>query len=264
MNIEEIRSIARGSQVFDLGVELFPGMPHIPLHGPFGYSMIREHGDFMYPEGACAAVDMFFCTGHTGTHIDALGHVSKDMKLHGGLDASSVQSKTGGLSKLGIETVAPVVRRGVLIDVAAHLKKDALEAARPVGREDIEAAASAQGVRIEAEDVVLVRTGHIRHWPGRDFYHQKGGIPGVHIDAARWLADQGIFMLGSDNFAVEVLPSPSLPVHCHMLVEKGIHLLEVSMLEELSRTKTYEFLFVCLPLKVRGGTGSPVRPVAIV
>jgi len=264
MNVEEIRSVARGSKVFDLGVELFPGMPHIPLHGPFGYSMIREHGDLMYPEGACAAVDTFFCTGHTGTHIDALGHVSKDMKLHGGVDAASAQSKTGGLSKHGVETVSPIVRRGVLLDAAAHLKREALEPARPVTRADLEAAARAQGVRVEAGDVVLVRTGHIRHWPKRDFYHQKGGIPGVDLEAARWLADQGIFMLGGDNFAVEVTPAPSLPVHCHMLVERGIHLLEVGFFEELSRTRTYEFLLVALPLKIRGGTGSPTRPVAIV
>lgn len=264
MNIEDVHSIVHGGQVFDLGVELFPGMPHVPFHGPFGYSMIREHGDFMYAEGACAAVDTFFCTGHTGTHIDGLGHVSKDMKLYGGVDVSDVQSKTEGIKKYGIETVAPVVRRGVMIDVATHLGKDVLEAGRPIKRDEIQAAVAEQGVRIEEGDVVLVRTGHIRHWPGPDFYRQKGGVPGLHIEAAKWLADQGVFMVGADNFAVEVLPAPSLPVHCHMLVEKGIHLLEVTILEELSRSKVHEFLFVCLPLKIRGGTGSPVRPIAIV
>ena len=112
MNIEDLRAIARGSKVFDLGVELFPGMPHVPLHGPFGYSMIREHGDFMISGGACSAVDTFFCTGHTGTHIDALGHIAQDMKLHGGVDAVASQSKTEGLKVHGIESVAPVVRRG--------------------------------------------------------------------------------------------------------------------------------------------------------
>ena len=263
MNLEDVRAIARGAKVFDLGVELFPGMPHVPLHGPFGYSMIREHGDFMYAGGACSAVDTFFCTGHTGTHIDALGHVAKDMKLHGGLDAAGHQSKTGGLKVHGVESVAPVVRRGVMIDMAAYLKKDVLEAGRPVTKEELGAAAAAQGVRIEEGDVVLVRTGHMRHWPGRNYYHQKGGVPGIDLEAARWLSDQGIFMAGSDNFAVEVLPAPSLPVHCHMLVDCGIHLLEVAVLEELSKARAHEFLFVCLPLKVRGGTGSPVRPVAI-
>ena len=263
MDMEDLRAIARGGRVFDLGVELFPGMPHVPLHGPFGYSMIREHGDFMYADGACAAVDAIFCTGHTGTHIDALGHVSREMKLHGGADAAASQSKTEGLRVHGIESVAPVVRRGVILDEAAHLKKDVLEAGRPITKAELEATARAQGARVEEGDVVLIRTGHMRHWPGRDYYFQKGGVPGIDLDAARWLSDAGVFMAGSDNFAVEVLPAPSLPVHCHLLVERGVHLLEVAMLEELSRARAREFLFVCLPLKIRGGTGSPVRPVAI-
>ncbi len=263
MNVEEVRAIARGSKVFDLGVALFPGMPHVPLHGPFGYSMIREHGDFMYAGGACAAVDTFFCTGHTGTHVDALGHVAQDMQLHGGVDASSSQSKTEGLKVHGIESVAPVVRRGVMLDVAAHLKKDVLEAGRPVTRDELQAAATAQGVEVEEGDVVLVRTAHMRHWPGRNYYFQKGGVSGIDLDAARWLSAKGVFMVGSDTFAVEVLPAPSLPVHRHLLVDCGIHLLEVAVLEELSQARIHEFLFVCLPLKIRGGTGSPVRPVAI-
>ncbi len=263
MDIEDLRAIARASRVFDLGVELFPGMPHVPLHGPFGYAMTREHGDFMYAGGACAAVDTIFCTGHTGTHIDALGHVSRDMQLHGGVDAASAQSKTEGLRVHGIESVAPVVRRGVMLDVAAHLNEEVLEAGRPITKDDLAAAASAQGVRVEEGDVVLVRTGHMRHWPGRNYYFQKGGVPGIDLDAARWLSEQGVFMVGSDTFAVEVLPAPSLPVHCHMLVDSGVHLLEVAVLEELSAARAHEFLFVCLPLKIRGGTGSPVRPVAI-
>ncbi|MCE2453105.1 MAG: cyclase family protein, partial [Nitrospinae bacterium] len=163
----------------------------------------------------------------------------------------------------GVETVAPVVRRGVFIDVAAYLKKDVLEAGRPITKEELEAAAVAQGVWVEEGDVVLVRTGHMQNWPGRNYYFQKGGVPGIDLDAAKWLSDQGIFMVGSDTFAVEVLPAPTMPVHCHMLVDCGIHLLEVSVLEELSQARAHEFLFVCLPLKVRGGTGSPVRPVAI-
>ena len=119
-------------------------------------------------------------------------------------------------------------------------------------------------MKVEEGDVVLLRTGHIRHWPGPDYYRQKGGIPGINLEGARWLSERGVFMVGSDNYCVEVQPAPAAPVHIHMLVEKGIHLLEVAVLEELSRTKTTEFLFVCLPLKIRGGTGSPTRPVAIV
>lgn len=264
MNLEELRSFVRGSKVFDLGVELFPGMPHVPTHGPFGYSMIREHGDVMIAEGVCSAVDAIFCTGHTGTHIDALSHYAKDMKMFGGVDAAAAQSKTGGMSVHGIETVAPFVQRGVMIDIAAHLKKEVLGGGHALGPDALQAAAGAQGVRIEEGDVVLIRTGHIQHWPGPNYYRQKSGIPGIDLEAARWLSDQGIRMVGSDTYCVEVKPGEGSPVHVHMLVEKGIHLLEVANLEEMSKSKTHEFLFVALPLKIRGGTGSPVRPVAIV
>ncbi len=264
MTFEDLCSFVRGSKVFDTGVELFNGMPHVPVHSPFGFTLNREHGDLMIQGGACSAVETIFCSGHTGTHIDALSHYAKDMKMFGGVDAASVQTKTGGFTEHGIETVAPFVQRGVMLDVAAHLGKEILEGGRGLGPKELEAAASAQGTRIEEGDVVLVRTGQFKHWPERDYYFQESGQPGINLEGAKWLSGQGIRMAGSDTYCVEVRPDPASPVHVHMLVEKGIHLLEIANLEELSRTKTYEFLFVALPLKIRGGTGSPVRPVAIV
>jgi len=264
MNYEDLCSFVRGSQVFDLGVDLFPGMPHVPTHAPYGFTLNREHGDLMLPSGACSAVEAIFCTGHTGTHIDALSHYSMDMKLHGGIAVKDVQSKTEGMKAHGIETVAPFVQRGVMLDVTAHLDKEILEGGFGIGPKELEAVAEAQGVRIEAGDVVLVRTGQMQQWPGRNYYFQESGQPGVNIDGARWLSGRGIRMVGTDTYCVEVRPEPASPVHVHMLVESGIHLLEIANLEELSRTKTYEFLFVAMPLKIRGGTGSPVRPVAIV
>ena len=264
MHLEDIESLVKGCSVFDLGVELFPGMPHVPLHAPYSCSLIREHGDSMFQDGACAAVDVFFCTGHTGTHIDAICHISKDMKLYNGVDATKVQNKVNGFSEYGIEKVAPIFRRGVMIDVAKYFEKEILEPGRSISREDLLKASSSQGTEIMPGDVVLIRTGHMQIWPKKEFYLQKGGVPGINLEAAKWLSDQGIAMVGSDNFGVEVMPNPSVPVHCHMLVDQGIHLIEILMLEELSKTRTYEFLFVCLPLKLKGGTGSPVRPVAIV
>jgi len=120
---------------------------------------------------------------------------------------------------------------------------------------------------VQPGDVVQIRTGWIRHWPDqRKYYSVQSGQPGINAEAARWATEQGAFCLGSDNFAVEVVPSPgnTMPVHIHCLVEKGVHLLEVVNLEELSRTRTYEFLLVIVPLKIRGGTASPVRPLALV
>jgi kynurenine formamidase len=264
MNFEDLCSFVRGSQVFDLGVELFPGMPHVPVHAPYGFTLNREHGDMMISAGACSAVEAIFCTGHTGTHIDAFSHYSKDMKLFGGIDVRENQSKTEGMKAHGIETVAPFVQRGVMLDMAGHMDKEILDGGFGIGPRELEAAASAQGVRIEVGDVVLLRTGMMKTWPGRQYYFQEGGQPGLNLDGAKWLSSRGIRMVGSDTYCVEVRPDPASPVHVHMLVESGIHLLEIAVLEELARTKTYEFLFVAIPLKIKGGTGSPVRPVAIV
>jgi kynurenine formamidase len=113
---------------------------------------------------------------------------------------------------------------------------------------------------------VLIRTGWMQLWPDqRKYYSVQTGQPGINVEAARWLTEQGAACLGSDNFAVEVMPTPNHahPVHIHCLVETGVHLLEVADLEALSRTQTYAFSLVMVPMKIRGGTASPIRPLAV-
>ena len=72
-----------------------------------------------------------------------------------------------------------------------------------------------------------------------------------------------MFAAGSDTVALEVLPNPAMPVHVHLLVESGIHIIEVLNLEEIASNGVYTFVFMAAPLKIRGGTGAPVRPLAI-
>ena len=266
MASDSVTELLRGRKVFDLGVELFPGMPHVPTHSPFMYQMVREHGDLMYGDGVSAAVDIFGMSCHTGTHLDGLGHFAKDLCLHGGQPATDGQSKTGGLSTLGIQRVAPFIARGVLLDIPVTQGSEILEPTQVVGPRDLEKAAKRAGVTIRPGDVVLIRTGWMRLWPDqRKYYSVQTGQPGINIEAARWLTEQGATCLGSDNFAVEVTPTPNHahPVHIHCLVEKGVHLLEVADLEALSRTGTSEFSLVMVPMKIRGGTASPIRPLAV-
>jgi len=267
MTSDAVADLLRGRTVFDLGVELFPGMPHVPTHSPFLYQMVREHGDLMYGEGVSAAVDIFGMSCHTGTHLDGLGHFAKNLCLHGGQPAAEGQSKTGGLSTLGIQGVAPFLARGVLLDIPATQRKAILEPTQVVGPKDLENAAKMAGVAVRAGDVVLIRTGWMQLWPDqRKYYGVQTGQPGISLEAARWLTEQGAVCLGSDNFAVEATPTPNHahPVHIHCLVEKGVHLLEVADLEALSRTATYEFSLIMVPMKIRGGTASPIRPLALV
>ncbi len=266
MTSDSLAALLQGRRVFDLGMELYHGMPHHPMHSPFMYQMLRMHGDLLYGDGVTAAVDLFGMSCHTGTHLDGLGHFAKNLCLHGGVPVEQGQSKTEGIRTCGIQQVAPILRRGVLLDVAATQRVAMLGPDQTIGPAELEAAARAAGLEIRPGDVVLVRTGWIRHWPDpRKYYSVQTGQPGITADGARWATEQGAFCLGSDNFAVEYVPSPgnTMPVHIHCLVEKGVHLLEVVNLEELARARAFEFLLVMVPLKIRGGTASPVRPLAI-
>jgi kynurenine formamidase len=122
----------------------------------------------------------------------------------------------------------------------------------------------AAGVEIRSGDVVLLRTGWARYWddPAR-FVAQASG-PGPALDGAQWLSTRGVYAAGSDTVGFEKLPDANMPVHVHLLVENGIHIIECLNLEELAGAGVAEFLFVALPLKLRGATASPIRPVAIV
>ena len=267
MTQDSLAAVLHGRKVFDLGMELYHGMPHHPLHSPFMYQMLRTHGDLMYGDGVTAALDMFGMNCHTGTHLDGLGHFAKNLCLHGGVPAEQAQSKTEGIKTCGIQQVVPILRRGILLDVAGTQGVEMLGQTQGVGPAELEAAAKAAKVEVRQGDVVLVRTGWIRHWPdSRKYYSIQSGQPGLNVEAARWATAQGASCIGSDNFAVEYVPSPgnTMPVHIHCLVEKGVHLLEVVNLEELARTRTTEFLLLLIPMKIRGGTASPVRPVAVV
>jgi kynurenine formamidase len=87
--------------------------------------------------------------------------------------------------------------------------------------------------------------------------------PGPALASAQWLSARGIFAAGSDTVAFEKVPDAGMPVHVHLLVERGIHIIECLNLEELAAAGAAEFLFVALPLKLEGATASPIRPIAV-
>lgn len=257
------RLITRG-KVYDLGQPYFSGMPHHPNHPPFAFVLTKKHGDLMYPNEVSAANCLFTTGGHTGTHLDSRGHISHKGRVYGNLKAERVQSYGGGLKGVGIDATPPVVRRGILLDVAGVLGKRVLPNAFPIGRRELEAVAKKERVSLRPGDVVLVRTGWARYWKDPvKFVATEKGAPGVILDGAEWLAKHKISFTGSDTTAYEKMPAHDLPVHVCLLTRNGIQLLEMLNLEALARDRVYEFLFVALPLKIIGGTASPVRPIAI-
>ena len=259
----ELLRLLAEAKTYDLAQPYFIGMPHHPVHPPYLFSLVKKHGDYVTKEGVSSASDALALGSHVGTHIDSLCHFSCGGNLHDGTAAASVQSYTGGLKRFSVDTIAPIFRRGVLLDVAGHERTEALAVDFTITPELLDAVAKAEGVEVRAGDVVLLRTGWARFWEDAARYiHQVKG-PGPGAPGARWLSERGVFAAGSDTVAFEKVPDPSMPVHVHLLVEKGIHIIECLNLEQLAAAKIYEFAFVAMPLKIRGGTGSPVRPIAL-
>jgi len=266
--MSDLLAAIRQAKVFDLGQPFFPGMPHYPVHPPFIFGLTKQHGDFVSAEGVSSAADAIALGTHTGTHIDALCHFSCGGKLHGGMEASVVQSYAGGIREHSIDTVAPILRRGLLLDIAGQAGMESLPANFTITPEQLDAAVHAAQVKIERGDVVLLRTGWARYWNDAVRYITGGSGagpagPGPALEAAHWLSARGIFAAGSDTVAFEKVPS-QMPVHVHLLVESGIHIIENLNLDDLARQRIYEFVFVAAPLSMRGATGSPIRPLALV
>jgi len=253
-------------RIFDLAVRLEAGMPHHPYHPPFGLALARQHGEGMYPDGVSSAMEVLVTGAHVGTHVDALGHIAKDGLVHGGRPVHDAQSPAGGLEVGSVEEVPPLIGRGHLVDLERILGRPATPA------DGLDAAALAAWFSSRAApsagSIVLVRTGWMRHWPDYDRYLGLAtGVPGVTLSGAQWLSERGILATGSDTHNYEHKPSVSvvaLSVHVHNLVERGVPIMESLNLEGLAAAEAYEFLFLALPLRVRGGTGSPIRPVAVV
>jgi kynurenine formamidase len=264
-----LAAVAGGVRLVELGQPHFTGMPCSPNHPGFRMSLVRRHGDMVRPDGGSAANEIIVTGGHVGTHVDALSHVSHDGQLHGGIDAAEAQ-RGGRFSQLGAEHTPALLTRGVLLDVAGAQGVDVLPAGYGVTAQDLQDAADRAGVQVGRGDVVLVRTGWARHFDTdpTTYLGQQDGVPGPTPDAAAWLAEAGVVTTGADTTAYEQIQPGAghsvLPVHRVLLVEAGIHIIEHLNLEPAAAEGLTEFVFVMAPLRIVGGTGSPVRPLAAV
>lgn len=254
--------------VVELGHPYTTGMPCSPNHPGFRMTLIRRHGDMVRPDGGSAANEIIVTGGHVGTHVDALSHVSHCGMLHGDIDAEQAQ-RGGKFSELGAENIPFMLRRGLLLDVARVRGVEALDAGQAVTEQDLRDAADAAGVTPRRGDVVLIRTGWARYFDDAQRYlGQQDGVPGADESAGEWLAAAGVVATGADTTAFEHIPAGKghsvLPVHRILLVDNGIHIIEHLNLEAAGARGLTEFTFVMAPLRITGGTGSPVRPVAVV
>jgi kynurenine formamidase len=260
-------ALVRDGRVFDLGTELANDMPLGPQEafGGFRITPYRTPRSLVDPDFTehDFSMDLIQGSPHVGSHIDAPAHINSHGVGFGGHRIHDIYHDFGWKAN-GIETVPPVMTRGVLLDVPRLLGRDRLEDGFEVTVEHVRRCLADAGLELRRGDAVLVRTGKMADYHGDGSTYFAAG-PGVGVEAGLWLYEQGLAVLGSDTSATEPypFPDPNDTVHKALLVERGVYLVEILRLDELAAARVYEFLFVCLPLKFRGGTGSWVRPIAV-
>ena len=263
-----------GSRTYDLGVDYFPGMPAWTEAGDPDYEIWLTHtprgtvNDDATGAGAAAherysyagtAISMY---SHTGTHLCGLNHIGHHGVFWNGWtereELGSRRWKVGGATP-------PIVGRASMLDVAALFDVECLPPSYAITDVDVRGAAERQGCELRAADIVLLRTGRMRAWPDPEAFLAEP--PGLGMAAARFLCEEvGAMCLGLD-VGGEALPPEEpgtfLPVHAYLFATAGAPLIENLWLEELARDAVHELTLIALPLKLRGSTGAPVRPLGI-
>lgn len=271
--IAEAGRLVRTGKTFALGIPFDEDGPQDGTFRGNPARLMKETGADAqgYPGAFRFADDYVFMALQAATQWDALAHVHYDGQLYNGFPSDSVTFR--GASHCSVANLSPgVAGRGVLLDVARWCGVDWLDAGTGIGPDDLDEVARTQGVEIRAGDILLVRTGwRSKYLSDHDKASFMAGEPGLTVGCADWLHSHGVAAVGSDNFAVEVLPgeydNEFLPLHMVTIRDMGMPLAEILDLETLaddcSADGAYEFLFVGPPLSFTGAVGSPVNPLAL-
>ena len=275
--LEAVRLVKTGKvydigQVYERGMPLFGQrtyamfIPSSPTGGPFGATnQLMYHDEFL-----CAEI------GQVGTQFDGLAHIGTKLTMadgssqdvfYNGITAEEMKGPYG-VTKLGIEHIKPIITRGILVDVAGYKETDTLPNSYEVTLADVRGSLERQGIderSIKEGDAIFFRYGWAKLWTDVDAYNTNP--PGIGMEVGKWIVDKKASMIGSDQWNSEVTPSPgegmAFPVHQLLITENGIFNLENMQYEELAADGVYEFLFIFNPIRFKGGTGSPGRPIAI-
>ncbi|MDH3511096.1 MAG: cyclase family protein [Gammaproteobacteria bacterium] len=256
------------AKVYDLGQAYWPSMPVHPFDPPFQFYLYRYHE---YTEkdlgkieaGFGDAISLMITSMHSGTHFDIPIHMSQDYKVQG-IDVREYQRDTGFVDLPeplhSMESVPPLLLRAALFDIPRLKGLDVLPERYSITVDDLEAAAEQQGITVEEGGCLLVRTGYAQFFEtDADTYLHKWA--GLSPEAVRWLAARKPRLVGTDNLSIGV---PNLfDAHRVLLVENGIYVMKSLTLESLAQDQQAMSTVVVLPLKIKGGEASLVRPIAI-
>jgi len=278
-----------GARIFDLSPTWSDNPPIAGVNPPYKMHLSATHANTRGTFGdggklSFTAEMQDFSGQHGAPSIDAIGHIARNGKVFGGLDAVAVTSDNRGIGYSGVGAHLDIahypkemlVNRGVLLDVARFINRDArpLAGAFAVSGDMLAETARKQGVKLKRGDTLLVRTGWGSYFESDPALYKSESAAGVGVDGAKFLIKQGARVVGADTLTFEVRPplagTPGqpdfevFPVHMLVIADSGINIVENFFLEEIAAAGEYEFLLVVPPLKVRGGTGSALRSFALV
>lgn len=246
-----------------------------PVHLMTDTGTDAERGAQGFPHGIGGADDYISMPLQCSTQWDGLGHIFDHGNAWNGRRAGEVVTSEGD-QVTGIEHAASViVSRGVLLDVARHLRPDTgeLEDGYAITAADLDACAAAQGVAVGRGDIVLVRTGQLARTRRDGWGDYAGGpAPGLSLTTAAWLHRTEIAAIATDTWGFEVRPNEFdvaafQPLHQIVIPNLGLTIGELWDLDELgaicAESGRYDFLLSAAPLPITGAVGSPINPVAI-
>lgn len=273
-HVKRAAGCVRRGVVFSLGLRFGADGPQIgqggrvnPLHlmSAVGGALTPDPDGFRYSD------DVVVMPLQCATQWDSLAHVHYSNQLYNGFPASSITS--AGAARNSIDKIGNgIVSRGVLLDLARAAGIERLQPGHVIKPAELEAAEHKQGVRVESGDVLLIRTGHLRVFTvdgNREGYMRQ--MPGLGIDAVPWLHQRQVAAVATDTNAVEVIPfedpATLLPVHLLCIRDMGLTLGEMfdldALAEDCAADGVWECFFSAPPLKVTGGVGSPLNPLAV-
>lgn len=264
--VVEATQLVKEGKVYQLGREINRNLAGYEGRG-FKTSLSHRHDQGTFGENSITYMDDHIDgTMQWATQIDGFAHIGAGNIYYNGFDANTFTHEWG-VSKLGIENVSSIVTRGVLLDIAAYKGVDMMKSGEAITKEDVQGALKKQKLTLKPGDVVILHTGWGKLWYTDNATFNKSE-PGLNSEAALWLAKQDVAMIGSDTWALEVLPNlaeptQAFPVHQILLLEHGIHILENIETSELAKDKVYEFMFSLHPLVIEGATASNIAPIAV-
>jgi kynurenine formamidase len=294
-----IRSVLK-ARLFDLSMTWDESSPIASVNPPYEMSLgplhrcpdnlVRTHQSTRGAFGdggklSFTAEVQHFSGQHGAPSIDAIGHIGRNGKLFGGVDAAQSTSDPRGIGRDPAATGAHLdidhypksllVNRGVLLDVARNVQgnADPLPAGFNITDEHLAQTARDQGVRLRRGDTVLIRTGWAQYFASDPAKYAGASAAGVGVAGAKFLVKHGAPVVGDDTLTFEVRPpivnpgTPAFevfPVHMLVIADNGVNIIENYFLEEIAAAQEYEFVLVVPPLKIRGGTGSALRSFALV